>query len=137
MGCRIDMRLVPVYRSHASVRGSPRHAVAGAPQDLAGSLFGQGGSLARRYNARMDRDSIRAFVDRDWNAVAESKTRYWADRFREEGWAAAWHASNALLLDVRLTRPDYPSDDDRALDGAAHLQLRRQLDRVADALTGC
>jgi hypothetical protein len=82
----------------------------------------------------MEPASIRAYVDRDWAAVAASKTRYWADRFQEEGWAPAWQASNALLLDVRRARPDYPSDDDRDLDRAAHLRLRRQLDRVADAL---
>jgi hypothetical protein len=88
---------------------------------------------AGQYNAAMEPASIRAFADRDWAAVAASKTRYWADRFRDEGWAPAWHASNALLLDVRRARADYPSDDERERDRAAHLQLRRRLDRVVDA----
>lgn len=83
----------------------------------------------------MDQDSVRAFVRRDWDAVAASKMTYWAERFQREGWRPAWDAADALLADMRAARPDYPDDEERALDFAAHLALRGRLDRAADAFT--
>ena len=81
----------------------------------------------------MDREAVRAFVRRDWEAVAASKTAYWAERFRREGWRPAWDAADGLLADMRVVRPDYPDDEERALDFAAHTALRGRLDRAADA----
>jgi hypothetical protein len=83
----------------------------------------------------MDRRAVEAFVGRDWHAVAASKVAYWADRFRQDGWRPAWNASDMLLLDVRRTRPEFPTEQDRRLDFAAHLKLRDRLDRAAHALT--
>lgn len=83
----------------------------------------------------MDRRAIEAFVGRDWRAVARSKVAYWADRFRQDGWRPAWDASDALLFDVRRARLDFPTEQDRDLDFAAHLQLRDRMDRAAHALT--
>jgi hypothetical protein len=81
----------------------------------------------------MTPDDIRAFVNREWDAVAASKTAYWAERFRRDGWQPAWQASDALLLDMRRIRPDYPNERERAIDFAAHLALRDKLDRTAGA----
>jgi hypothetical protein len=80
-------------------------------------------------------DDVRAYVHRDWDAVAASKTAYWADRFRREGWLRAWNAADALLLDMRRVRPDYPDEDERTLDRSSHLRMRELLDRAADAFT--
>ncbi len=84
----------------------------------------------------MTPDDVRAFVRRDWEAVAVSKMAYWVDRFRQEGWQPAWAAADSLLFDMRRIRPDYPSDEERALDFSAHLSLRNRLDRAADAFPG-
>ena len=79
---------------------------------------------------------VRAFVRRDWEAVAASKVAYWADQFRQHGWLPAWSAADALLLDMRRSRPEYPTESERALDFSAHVTLRGRLDRAADAFTG-
>jgi hypothetical protein len=81
----------------------------------------------------VDRRDIQAFVDRDWEAVQASKSAYWADRFRQDGWRPAWTAADALWIDVRRVQPDYPSADDRDRDLADHLKLRADLDRAASA----
>lgn len=83
----------------------------------------------------MTPDEVRAFVHRDWEAVAASKLAYWAGRFRDDGWLPAWNAADALLRDVRRACPGYPTEAERALDFAAHVTLRDRLDRAADALT--
>jgi hypothetical protein len=80
-------------------------------------------------------DDIRAFVNRDWDAVAASKTAYWAERFQRDGWQPAWQAAGALRSEMRRVRPDYPNAHERALDFAAHLALRDRLDRAADAFS--
>lgn len=81
-------------------------------------------------------DHVRAFVARDWKAVAASKREYWAERYREVGCTAAWDVSNGLLADVRARRPTFPSDDERAKDIEAHARLSRLLARAAHAVTG-
>jgi len=84
----------------------------------------------------MDSGAIRAFVQRDWDAIAASKREHWAGRFRAEGWGPAWDAADTLLLDMRVTNPGYPSPDDRARDLSDHSLLRDRLNRIADALAG-
>jgi len=81
----------------------------------------------------MNREDVRAFVQRDWDAVAASKVAHWADRFRQEGWRPAWDAADALWADMRRVHPEYPDENERTLDFAAHLTLRSRLDRAADA----
>lgn len=83
----------------------------------------------------MTSDDVRAFVQRDWDALAASKTAYWAERFQSDGWQPAWQAADALLLEMRRARPDYPDEQERTLDFSAHLALRSRLDRAADAFS--
>ncbi|MBA3949451.1 MAG: hypothetical protein H0X44_05830 [Acidobacteria bacterium] len=83
----------------------------------------------------MNRRDVEAFVHRDWAAVQDSKSAYWADQFRRHGWGAAWRAADALWVDVRLAQPEYPSAADRERDLAHHLTLRARLDRAASAFT--
>jgi hypothetical protein len=90
---------------------------------------------AKRYNAPVTPDDVRAFVHRDWDALAASKTAYWAERFQNDGWQPAWQAADALLLEMRRARPDYPDEQERTLDFSAHLVLRSRLDRAADAFS--
>ena len=79
---------------------------------------------------------MRAFVERDWGAVAASKLAYWAEQFAAHGSQPAWTAANALLMDIRRVRPDVPSGDDRAADVAHHARMCSLLTRAADAFTG-
>ena len=81
----------------------------------------------------MDPASIRAYAARDWRAIATAKREYWVGRYRREGSRATVQASRALLAEIRSVRPDYPTDDERRADLAAHVRLRVLLDRAADA----
>ena len=76
---------------------------------------------------------MRAFLERDHEAVDALKGEYWADRFRAD-WRSTWDASQALLAHARSLRPEYQSDGDREADLAAHISLRARLDRAAHAL---
>lgn len=82
----------------------------------------------------MDPEAIRAYVSRDWDAIAASKRAYWAERHRQDGPQATWNASQALLTEMRLIRPGYPAGEDRSADFATHVRLRSLLDRAAHAV---
>ena len=82
----------------------------------------------------MDPHAIEAFARRDWELTAWSKTAYWADQFRRD-WRSTWNAAQSLLAHVRSVHADFPSQQDRELDLAAHLSLRATLDRAANAFT--
>lgn len=75
----------------------------------------------------------RAFAHRDWVALAELKRSHWAARFRTLGPNATLRAAAALWEHARLVRPDWPTPRDRAEDLAHHIELKRQIDRVAHA----
>jgi hypothetical protein len=81
----------------------------------------------------VDPKGVRAFLDRDHEAAEALKREYWADRFRAD-WRSTWDASQSLLAHARSVRPEYPSDEDREADLAAHISLRARLDRAAHAL---
>jgi hypothetical protein len=83
----------------------------------------------------MDPAALRAYVRRDWRAIAASKRTYWANRHRNEGSHATVDASRALLLEMRRARPDYPTPEDRRADLDAHVRLQALLERAAHAFT--
>ena len=83
----------------------------------------------------MDREAIRAFVQRDRAAVEALKQAHHARRFQERGAAAGWQAGQALWDHARRVRPDWPTARDRAEDLAHHVELKRRLDRAAHAFT--
>jgi hypothetical protein len=68
--------------------------------------------------------------------VAASKVAYWSEQFAVHGSRPAWEAANALLVDIRRVRPDFPSGDDRAADVAHHVRMCSLLTRAAHAFTG-
>jgi hypothetical protein len=82
----------------------------------------------------VDAQAIRAFVQRDRALTASAKVDYWADQFRRDR-QSTWKAAQLLLAHARIVRRDFPSDQDRDLDLAAHLSLRATLDRARDAFT--
>jgi hypothetical protein len=83
----------------------------------------------------MDRNALRAFVERPWAEVARLDREYWAERHRREGPAATVAASQALWSHMRSVRPDWPDERERAEDLAHHLRLKGLLERAASAFS--
>ncbi len=77
-----------------------------------------------------DAASLRAFLDRDWDAAARDKERYWRDYKREHGPAAGIRVAEELRLQVLAARPDWPSEREREEDLATHLRIIDVLRRV-------
>lgn len=75
----------------------------------------------------MNPEDVRAFVRRDWSAVAESKAGFWADRKRAMTPDEALAVAEMLRQHARTLKPDWPDQRERDEDLAAHT-------RVADAL---
>lgn len=73
----------------------------------------------------MDPRAVRAFVNRDREAVDALKRAHWVRRFREGGPVAALDVAHALYEHARRVRPDWPSDAERADDLAHHVELKR------------
>jgi hypothetical protein len=84
----------------------------------------------------MNRDDVRAFVNRGWAAVAASKRAYWAERYRAEGSLPARQASAALYDHAQRLHSAIFGETYRADDLAHHQRLRDQLDRASRAIAG-
>ena len=80
----------------------------------------------------MDAAEIRAYMRRDWDAVASMKSDYWAERFRQDR-LATWRASQAMLLHASRVGSSLATTGDRDADLDVHLRLRSILDRSAHA----
>ena len=83
----------------------------------------------------MDARSVREFLARDWDAVADARRDHWAALFNRDP-RALWDAAQGLLAHVRSLRPDFPGDEEREADLQAHAALRSRLDAAAHAFTG-
>jgi len=81
----------------------------------------------------VDPAAVRAFATRDRESVQRAKRAYHADRHAASHAMAGFIAGQALREHVRRLRPDWPTPDDRAADLAHHVELKRLLDRAADA----
>lgn len=77
-----------------------------------------------------DPESLRAFIDRDWSAIARSKERYWLDYKRTHGVAAAMRLADGLRQQVLAARPDWPSAEEREEDMATHLRVIDVIRRI-------
>lgn len=75
---------------------------------------------------------MRAFANRDWDAIAKAKREHWARALNAAGPEALFRAAQYLREHARTVRPDWPSADDRARDLADHIKLKQLLDRAAD-----
>jgi hypothetical protein len=81
----------------------------------------------------MDPRDVEAYSRRPWQRAAEAKQRHWEEEAGRRGPLATFEAAQALWLHMRTLRLDWPSDEERRVDLAHHLELERALDRVADA----
>ena len=79
----------------------------------------------------MDRDALRAFLERGWGEVAALDRQHWVELYRREGSAATVAASEALWAHMRSVRPDWPDERERADDLAHHVRLSKLLERAA------
>ena len=70
---------------------------------------------------------IRAFVERDWEAVQRETDRYWVEWKGSVTIADALAAADALRRHAVAVHPGWPDAADRSADLAVHL-------RVSDAL---
>ena len=78
----------------------------------------------------MRAEDVRAFMRRDWAAVAEAKEAAWLDVRRVQGVAGVLRLADALRAHARQVRPDWPSADDRAEDLATHERVSEALRRA-------
>lgn len=79
----------------------------------------------------MDKADLRAFAQRDWKAVAESKTRFWIDAKRRMEGAGALAMGDILRRHALEARPDWPSPSDRMEDLSTPARVSAALARVA------
>jgi hypothetical protein len=88
----------------------------------------RGGTLASRcYDRVVNPADIRAFVERDWEAVQRETDRYWVEWKGSVTLAEALAAADALRRHAVAVRPGWPDAADGSADFAVHL-------RVSDAL---
>lgn len=83
----------------------------------------------------MNREQLRAFAIRDYEAAAREKTRYWAERIERLGPAEGIRAAGLLRAHVRAVRPEWPTPEDRAEDLASHVRLCALLSTASRALS--
>lgn len=81
-------------------------------------------------------EDLRAFVDRRWDLIEREKRDFLADRFRRGGPAAAHAAARRLFRRWRALHPEAICPKRRADDLAAHVALKRQLERAGDDIRG-
>ena len=82
----------------------------------------------------MERVHLESFLRRDRAAVARLKREHWVARYRQSGGLATMRSGHQLYEHARRLRPDFPGQRARAADLAHHVELKRRLDRTADAL---
>jgi hypothetical protein len=73
---------------------------------------------------------IRAYVERNWNAVRDLKDRYWAEAKRALTPDEALAVGDQLRQHVRTLRPDWPDAGQRRADLAVHARVSALLRRV-------
>lgn len=78
----------------------------------------------------MRREDIRAYLDRDWDRVAEAKRVRWRERRDGLGAAEAVRVAAELYEHIRRVRPDWPSAESRRADLEHHLRLSERLRAV-------
>lgn len=83
----------------------------------------------------MTRQDIIAFARRDWAALAEAKSSYWAERKRSMTADEALTVGESLRRQVREIKPGWPDADERAADLTLHLRVSGALRAVSSRRT--
>jgi hypothetical protein len=86
-----------------------------------------------RYNAGVITRGIREFIDRDWDAVRESKDAYWSERISRLGPLEGLRVADELRRQMVLRAPAWPDATLRQMDLASHARLAQLFRRVGSA----
>lgn len=78
-------------------------------------------------------DGLREYLARDWEAVRESKERYWSEELSA---AERIRLAESLRPSAIATSRGWPSDADRDEDLESHVRLARALRRAGPAGPG-
>jgi len=78
-------------------------------------------------------EDLRAFAQRRWDLVADSKLRFIGERFRAEGPLATRRVARRLAERWAALHPGGPSAEARRQDLSDHLALKAKLDRASHA----
>jgi hypothetical protein len=78
-------------------------------------------------------DEVRTFARRDWGAIAAAKNEAWLALRRARGIDGALAQADELRRQAREMRPDWPSEEERAEDLAAHNRVSEALRRAGRA----
>jgi len=78
----------------------------------------------------MRADDARAFMARDWSAVAEAKDDAWLALRDADGVPGVMRVAGELWDHARLVKPDWPSDGERADDLASHARVAEMFRRA-------
>jgi len=76
-------------------------------------------------------EDIRAYLRRDWEAVARLKARFWVEDQERRGPLEALKIADGLRCHVAGIRPEWPSVEEREADLAVHIRVSESLRRVA------
>ncbi len=79
----------------------------------------------------MTRDDLVRFAKRDWEAIADDKARYWAERKRAMSPVDALRLGDELRRHALAVRPDWPGEPDREADRETHRRVAEALRAVA------
>lgn len=79
----------------------------------------------------MTRADVAGLVDRDWDLIHESKIAAWRDRkLSAEEAFGLWYG---MWLHTRAVRPDWPTEESRDEDFAAHIRLAELFRRANES----
>ena len=83
-----------------------------------------------RYNVPVRPEDVRAYLGRDWEAVADEKDRFWKAQRERLGVGWAFEVADDLRRQVLALRPGWPSPEEREADIAVHALVSASLRRV-------
>ena len=81
----------------------------------------------------MDTADLVDFARRDWEALSDAKADYWSDLKRDFGEGECVRIGDELRRYVLAQHPDWPGDEERALDLATHVRVTSSLQLVSSS----
>ncbi len=79
----------------------------------------------------VDPADIRAFVNRNWRLVEQSKVEHWAEWKKGKTADEILQIAADLRNHIARIKPDWPTDRERAADIAEHARFSELLSRAA------
>ena len=83
----------------------------------------------------MDRNALRQFANRDWSALAASKTRHWRTPLEDRPTRrlTCWPSPTGCVSTRSSVRPEWPTPQQRLEDVRVHQRVGEALRAVARA----